>query len=212
MFSLDNLLIARFTLTAGISALLQVTLLILMFTVSKKPFGRMSDYFYVLTPLLMLPLFLSIQKMPAMQNAAVSGTVRVIGIIGLLTASGTEVVLLLNLIDFKQSVWGNAIGLGLMGIPILTFAIMNLGNSALPAAYNWFVFGLGIIMVIGIPAVFVFIEEFYAISHGGDFNLKQANPLVYPAVLAGLLVQVGLPVWLFWTAGLMLTGTMKLIG
>ena len=56
MSFLNNDLIGKFTLAAGISALLQVILLILMFTVSRDPFGRISDYFYALTPLLILPL------------------------------------------------------------------------------------------------------------------------------------------------------------
>ena len=57
----NDILIGRFTLAAGISALVQVTLLVLMFTVSRQPFGTMSDYFYVLTPLLILPLYFAFQ-------------------------------------------------------------------------------------------------------------------------------------------------------
>lgn len=114
---------------AGISALLQVILLILMFTVSRDPFGRISDYFYALTPLLILPL----------------------------------------------------------------------------------IFVLGIAMAIGILAGFFFLDELHAVSHG-TLDWSGVNPLLYPVVLAGILTQIGLPVWLLWTARLILSGRIKFSG
>ena len=45
---LDSTSVGSFTLAAGISALIQIILLILMFTVSRSPYGRMSDYFMCL--------------------------------------------------------------------------------------------------------------------------------------------------------------------
>ncbi len=200
MISIDNVLIYRFTLAAGISAILQVLLLILMFTVSRKPFGRMSDYFYVLTPLLMLPFFLSLHRIPVMQNSNINWIIQLLGIIGLVVASGTEVVLLLKLIDFRQSIWGNLIGLGLAGIPILVLSIVSFGKTAFPAGFNWLGIALGAAMVIGIPSVFFFIDAFLALGHSSGFNWSKANPLVYPAVIAGILTQVGLPIWLIWAS------------
>lgn len=207
----NDILIGRFTLAAGISALVQVTLLVLMFTVSRQPFGTMSDYFYVLTPLLILPLYFAFPRLMGNQNAVLGQSARIAGIIGIAVASLAEVALLLKVIDFRQSVWGNSIGLGLIGIPILVFALISLGNSALPASFNWFGVALGIFMVIGIPAVFFFINEFFALGHGGALDWVKANPLLYPAVLAGILTQIGLPVWLLWAARLMLSGNLKLL-
>lgn len=207
----NDILIGRFTLAAGISALVQVTLLVLMFTVSRQPFGTMSDYFYVLTPLLILPLYFVLPRIMGNQNAVLGQSARIAGIIGIAVASLAEVALLLKVIDFRQSVWGNSIGLGLIGIPILAFALLSLGNSTLPVSFNWFGVALGIFMVIGIPAVFFFINEFFALGHGGGLDWAKANPLLYPAVLAGILTQIGLPVWLLWAARLMLSGNFKLI-
>ena len=145
------------------------------------------------------------------QNAVLGQSARIAGILGIAVASLAEVALLLKVIDFRQSVWGNSIGLGLIGIPILAFALLSLGNSTLPASFNWFGVALGIFMVIGIPAVFFFINEFFALGHGGGLDWAKANPLLYPAVLAGILTQIGLPVWLLWAARLMLSGNFKLI-
>lgn len=196
------------TLLAGISALLQVFLLLLMFTVSRSPFGRLSDYFYALTPVLILPLFLAFPRIPGVQNAQISMAVMLIGILGILIASIAQVVLLLKVIDFKQSVWGNSIGMGLIGIPILTLAIGNLAGSQMPAGFNWFGLILGVAMATGIPAVIFFIDELHAFGSSADFNWKTANPLVYAAILAGILTQIGLPVWLFWAARLLLSGNL----
>lgn len=204
-------LIGRFTMAAGFSALIQIILLGLMFTVSRSPFGRISDYFYVLTPLLILPLFLAIRKFQGIQDAEIPQVIQVIGIIGIMIASLAQVILLLKIIDFKQSIWGNSIGLGLIGIPILVFSLMNFDNSNLPTGFNWFGVILGVVMAIGIPAVFFFINEFFALGHSADFDWAKVNPLVYPAVLAGILTQVGLPIWLIWAARLILTGNLKLL-
>lgn len=212
MYFLNSVLIGRFTLAAGISALVQVLLLALMFTVSRQPFGTLSDYFYVLTPLLILPLFLAVPRLMGSQNALLGQSARIAGIIGIAVASLAEVALLLKVINFRQSVWGNSIGLGLIGIPVLAFALVSLGNTALPASFNGFGVALGIFMVIGIPAVFFFINEFFALGHGGGLDWAKANPLLYPAVLAGILTQIGLPVWLLWAARLILTGSIKLLG
>ena len=208
---LNNNLIGTFTLLAGISALLQVVLLILMFTVSRNPFGRISDYFYALTPLLILPLFLVFEQIPGVESTQIAWVVKLIGILGILIASIAQVILLLRVIDFKQSVWGNSVGMGLIGIPILTMAILNLGSSQLPAGFNWFGIILGAAMVIGTPAVIFFIDELHALGSGADFKWASVNPLVYPAVLAGILSQIGLPVWLFWAARLMQSGNLVLI-
>lgn len=208
----DATFIGRFTLAAGISALIQIILLGLMFTVSRSPFGTISDYFYVLTPLLILPLFLAIRKFQGVQNATIPQVVQIIGIIGILTASIAQVILLLKVIEFKQSIWGNSIGLGLIGIPILVFSLMNVGNSNLPMSFNWFGVILGVMMAIGIPAVFFFIDAFFALSHSGNLDWASVNPLFYPAVIAGVLTQIGLPVWLIWAARLILTGNFKLSG
>jgi hypothetical protein len=208
----DNILIGRFTLTAGISALIQIILLTLMFTVSRSPFGTTSDYFYVMIPLLILPLFLAIRKFQGGQISNISQVIQIIGIIGILIASLAQVILLLKIIDFKQSIWGNSIGVGLIGILILAFALGNLDNSGLPDSFKWFGVILGVVMAIGIPAVFFFIDEFFALSHSGGLDWASVNLLFYPAVLAGVLTQIGLPVWLIWAAQLILNGNLKLMG
>ena len=187
----DATFIGRFTMAAGISALIQIILLGLMFTVSRSPFGTISDYFYVLTPLLILPLFMAIRKFQGVQNAEISQVVQTIGIIGILIASLAQVILLLKIIEFKQSIWGNSIGLGLIGIPILVFSLMNFGNSNLPAGFNWFGVILGVVMAVGIPAVFFFIDEFSALSHRRQFGLGISQiRLFYPAVWQVFLLRL----------------------
>jgi len=207
---IDSSFIGWFTLAAGISASIQIILLTLMFAVSRSPYGRMSDYFYVLTPILILPLFLAFRYFQERQNTGILQVAQVIGIIGILVASIAQVILLLKVIDFKQSIWGNSIGVGLIGIPILVFSIINLGSTNLPASFNWFGVLLGVAMAVGIPAVFFFINEFFALSHSGGLDWASVNPLFYPAVLAGILTQIALPAWLIWAARLILTGALKL--
>ena len=132
----NNLFIGWITLAAGISALLQVILLVLMFTVSRNLFGTASDYFYALTPLLIVPLVIALPRILGAQYADVSRVARVMGIVGLLIASLAQIILLLKVINLKQSIWGNLVGLGLVGLPILIMALINLGSPGLPASFN----------------------------------------------------------------------------
>lgn len=205
---LDNTLIGYFTLAAGISALLQVTFLTLMFTVSNRPFGTISDYFYALTPLLVLPLFISLRQNAELQQPGFSQFFLIIGMIGLLIASITQVVLLLKMINYKQSVLGNIVGTSLMGITILTYAISHL-NSALPGSFTWFGIMLGAVMLSGFITAAFFLDKVTAMS-SGQFTLTSANPLMSVVVLAGMLAQIGLPIWLLWAARLLLNGTLKI--
>jgi hypothetical protein len=47
-----------------------------------------------------------------------------------------QIILLLKVINLKQSIWGNLVGLGLVGLPILIMALINLGSPGLPASFN----------------------------------------------------------------------------
>jgi len=207
----DSNFIGAFTLMAGLSAFLQVFLLILMFTVAHHPFGTLSDYFYALTPLLILPLFLAFRQITGTPPSQISIALMLLGILGILIASFAQVVLLLKIINFKQSVWGSSIGMGLIGVPILALSLVNLGSSQLPVGFNWTGLILGTAMLVGIPGVIFFSDELHAIGSSSAFNWRSAHSLVYPAVLAGMLTQVGLPVWLFWAAALMLSGRLAVI-
>lgn len=199
----NNYIIGRITLAAGISALLQIILLVLMFTVSRNLFGTASDYFYALTPLLILPFLVVFPKIISGKNFLFSQVVRFLGITGILIASIAQFILLFKIIDLKQSIWGNLVGLGLIGIPVLIMSLLNLTNNALPAGFNWFGIVLGIAMVIGIPAGFFFLDELHSVQNG-TLVWSAASPLIYPAVLAGVITQIGLPVWLLWIARLIL--------
>lgn len=205
----NNFFIGRVTLAAGISALLQIILLVLMFTVSRKLFGTASDYFYALTPLLILPFLVVFPKIISGQYFLFSQIVRVLGISGILIASLAQVILLFKIIDLKQSIWGNLIGLGLIGFPVVILSLINLGSTALPASFNWFGIVLGIAMVIGIPTGFFFLDELHAVQNG-TLVWTATSPLIYPAVLAGVIAQIGLPVWLLWTAQLILAGKLMI--
>jgi len=206
----DQNFVGYFTLAAGISALIQIILLILMFTVSRTFFGTLSDYFYALTPLLLLPFVIAFPKILGIQNTGIYRIAMISGVTGILIASMAQVILLIKIIDLKQSIWGNLIGLGLVGILILTMTILNHNNPELPASFQWFGMVLGIAMVIGIPSGFFFLDELHAVQNG-SLAWSSASPLIYPAVLAGVITQIGLPVWGFWTAQLVLTGKLNIL-
>ncbi len=205
MSLLNNEILGNLTLAAGSSATVQVVLIALMFAVTRYPYGIISDYFYALTPLLILPIILVLHKLPG-NNAQLIWTVfQILGVIGVVIVSTGQILLLLKLIDFKKSVWSNSFGMGFVGIPVLAYANYGMRNASIPAGFNLIGFILGFAMIIGIPAALFFLESLAEMGHS-SFEWSKANPLLYVVTFAGILAQIGLPVWLLWMARLIQTG------
>lgn len=202
---LSNVIIGNITMAAGFSASIQVVLIALMFTESRYPYGIISDYFYALTPLLILPIILVLKKLPVINSLEFLTILQIIGVIGILIVSSGQIMLLLKIIDFKKSVWGNSLGMGLTGGSILAYAVYGMRNTLIPSGFNLLGLILGAALLIGIPAALFFLEGLTAMGHS-NFEWGKANPLVYVVTSAGIIAQIGLPIWLLWMARLLQTG------
>jgi hypothetical protein len=205
MSLLNNEILGNLTLAAGISATVQVVLIALMFAVTRYPYGIISDYFYALTPLLILPIILVLHKLPGNNAQLIWTVLQILGVIGVVIVSTGQILLLLKLIDFKKSVWSNSFGMGFVGIPVLAYANYGMRNASIPAGFNLIGFILGSAMIIGIPAALFFLESLAEMGHS-NFEWSKANLLVYLVTSAGIIAQIGLPVWLLWMARLIQTG------
>lgn len=205
MSLLNSVILGNLTLAAGFSATVQVALIVLMFAVTRYPYGIISDYFYALTPLLILPIILVLQKLPGINPQLVWTVLQILGVIGVVIVSTGQILLLLKVIDFNKSVWSNSFGMGLVGIPVLAYANFGMRNASIPTGFNLIGLILGFAMIIGIPAALFFLESLAEMGHS-NFEWSKANPLLYVVTFAGILAQIGLPVWLFWMARLIQTG------
>jgi hypothetical protein len=201
----NNIIIGNLALAAGISAFIQVLLIVLMFAVSRYPYGIISDYFYALTPLLILPIILVLQKLPGINPQLIWTFLQFLGVIGIVIVSTGQILLLIKVIDFKKSVWGNSFGMGLVGFPVIAYAIYGMRNAPIPAGFNFLGLILGAAMIIGIPAALFLLESLAEMGHS-NFEWSKANPLVYLVTSAGIIAQIGLPIWLLWMARLIQTG------
>ena len=139
----------------------------------------------------------------------VSQIARFLGIVGILIASLAQVILLFKVIDLKESIWGNLVGVGLIGIPVLFLTLINLKNTGLPTSFNWLGIVLGVAMVMGIFAGIFFLDEMHAVQ---NFTLQWSgvNPMIYPLVIFGMITQLFFPIWLLWTAQLILSGRLTI--
>jgi hypothetical protein len=205
MSLLNDAILGNLTLAAGISATVQVVLIALMFAVTRYPYGIISDYFYALTPLLILPIILVLQKLPGINPRLIWTIFQILGVIGVVIGSTGQILLLLKVIDFKKSVWSNTFGMGFVGIPVLAYVNYGMRNGSLPTGFNLIGLILGFAMITGIPAALFFLESLAEMGHS-SFEWGKANPLLYVVTFAGILAQIGLPVWLLWMARLIQTG------
>lgn len=197
--------IGRITIAAGVTAAIQIILLILMFSVATEPYGPISDYVYAITPILMIPMMFAFRHIYQAQHVGGSQWALVLGIIGAAIASLNQVVFLLKVIDLKQSMLGASVGIGLIGITILLYSLFSRTSPDFP---NWFViFGvvLGVAMALGLIFGPFFLDDVFALSTG-SLDYANMKPIMYLVMLAGAINQLGLPVWL------LILGRMFLIG
>jgi hypothetical protein len=205
----DVILIGKITIAAGIMAFIQITLLTLMFTVSMKPFGLMSDYAYALTPILMLPLMFSLRSILQGQNGAASQWALVLSVIGAVIASVSQVIFIVNVIDLKQSMVGNGLGVGMMGIAILIYSLLGRANVDISTAFAWFGIILGAGMALGLVSGTVFLDQTYGMATR-SFDMRDLNPFMYLFLLAVPVTQLGLPVWLLMLGRMLLLGKLDI--
>lgn len=197
--------IGRLTIAAGIVAAIQITLLALMFTVATKPYGPLSDVAYALSPVLMLPLLFAFRHIYQADFSGGSQWAIVLGVLGAAIASINQVIFLLKIIDLKQSMVGYQVGLGLIGVALLLFAVFGRTNAEIPGGITIFGIVVGAAFTMSLfPGIF-FLNDFYAMSTG-TLDYSTMNPLMYLMLLAAAVSQIGLPVWLILLGRLFLNG------
>jgi len=204
MNSLNNTTVGKFTIAAGISALIGTLAMIEFMVIGNS--GLLSDYISIFTAALMLPLMIALGKIAVTKQENLGRGVLILGVLGVLinfVGGIINVIALEGIIEYYHSADWIYVGGGFVGIAILTYALLNRNNPTLKAGYKWFsiVFGLGACtFLLGL----IVRDELNAFMRF-EISFAETSPFLKGMLFFGSPVFIlGQPIWLFWTGRLFL--------
>ena len=200
MNQLNSTTTGRITIAAGISSLIGSIALILFIVINET--GLLSDSMSILTSLLMFPLLIGLGKIVVTKHKALGRAVQILlgGIINVISLAG--------ILDFDQTASLIYVGGGLVGIAILTYALLNRTNPELKAGYVWFSVVFGLAMCTYFLGL-IFRDELNAIMRF-EMSISEASPFLLLLLFFGSpVVILGHPIWLLWSGRLFLKGKLS---
>jgi len=204
MNALNNTSTGKITIAAGISALIGTLSMIEFMVIGNS--GLFSDYISIFTALLMLPLMIALGRIAVNKQENLGRGVLILGVLGVLinfVGGIINVIALEGVIEYYHSADWIYVGGGLVGIAILTYALLNRNNPALKASYKWFsiIFGLGACtFLLGL----IVRDELNALMRF-EITIAEASLFLKGMLLFGSPVFIlGQPIWLVWTGRLFL--------
>jgi hypothetical protein len=204
MNQLNSTTTGRITIAAGISSLIGSIALILFIVINET--GLLSDSMSILTSLLMFPLLIGLGKIVVTKHKALGRAVQILGVLGTLInflGGIINVISLAGILDFDQTASLIYVGGGLVGIAILTYALLNRTNPELKAGYVWFSVVFGLAMCTYFLGL-IFRDELNAIMRF-EMSISEASPFLLLLLFFGSpVVILGHPIWVLWSGRLFL--------
>ena len=147
-----------------------------IFLILGDPFGIMNDIASVIIALTSIPILLVLHQLHRVNYAGASWIGLLLGIAALIVAAVTQTMLVLNVIEYKQTVPAT-IGFGVFGISLMIYGYLSrIGESFPRKISTWGIFaGLGYFLVVI-----------------GILLGQQNHPLSY---VGGLMSVIAFPTW-----------------
>lgn len=177
----------------GISSIASTITLILMFAVAAF-FGPVNDAISVIWCLSFIPLGVLFYRMHQPVNAPLSLITAVVGIAAMLIFAVAQMLLVLRVVTFEQSV-GLVLSMGaIIGLWALLNGLMARSGSTLPPAMTW------LLILFGVS---------FMITAVGWYQSGPQNPLVAGGFLIGAIAG---PVWAIWLGRMLLAADLVRAG
>jgi hypothetical protein len=205
MRAFNNKTVGWMTIAAGIATVSISVAIAVLVGISSLSYiaGLLGDLLGPVAVLLIMPVLISIGKIAMTKHGMLGRSVQIVGVLGALIDLIQGVLFLGRVIVYEQSVVWNTIARGLIGIAMLTYALLNRKNPGMKTAYVWLSIILGVIMASSFMSL-PFQDVINAISEG---NMSEANPSLLAYIfIAGPIFLLGWPIWLLWTGRLFLKG------
>ncbi len=176
-------------IATGVSAILAILFLTVMFTVNQS-FGRVNDVFNSVIGVLSVVLAWMLYAEHHAKSPLMSKTALALVVVGAIFTIIGSVLIIFGFTDFVLAGWYSSIGYALIGLWLAAFCYSLLRSSALP--HHLVIFGIvaGAFMAVGllgIPGIIAGID-----------SMESMPWYLYVAFLGWLGTYILYPVWTIW--------------
>lgn len=178
-------------------------------------FAGLADFLGPFITLLTIPMLIAIGRIIMTKHESLQTlgrAIQILGVLGALIDLIQSILFLSGTLALEQSEAWTAIARGLIGIAILTYALVNYKDPELKSSYVWLSIILGLVMsplLSGLSGVGLDLQ-------GASDAIAQGNTAeISPIVLVLLFIMaptylLGWPIWLIWTGRLLLKGKLSI--
>ena len=176
-------------IATGVSAILAITFLTLMYTVNQS-FGRVNDVFNSLIGLSSVVLAGMLYAEHHAKSPLMSQIALALAVVGAIFTIIGSILIIFGFTDFVLAGWYSGIGFALIGLWLAAFCYSLLRSDALP--HNLVIFGIvvGAFMAIGLFGIL-------GIFAGID-SMESMPWYLYIALLGWLGTYILYPIWTIW--------------
>ncbi len=176
-------------IATGISAILAVIFLTLMYTVNQS-FGRVNDVFNSIVAISSVVLVWMLYAEHHARSPLMSQIALGLAVLGAIFTIIGSILIIFGFTGFVLAGWYSAIGYALIGLWLAAFCYSFLHSDALP--HNLVIFGIvvGAFMVVGllgIPGIFAGID-----------SMESMPWYLYVAFFGWLGIYILYPIWTIW--------------
>lgn len=176
-------------ITTGVSAILALIFLTLMYTVNQS-FGRVNDVFNSVIGISSVILAWMLYTEHHVKSPLMSQIALALAVIGAIFTIIGSILIIFGFTDFVLAGWYSSIGYALIGLWLAAFCYSLLRSDALP--HNLVIFGIvvGAFMAIGlfgIPGIIVGID-----------SMESMPWYLYVAFFGWLGTYILYPIWTIW--------------
>jgi len=152
-------------ITTGVSAILAVIFLTLMFTVNRS-FGKVNDVFNSIIGISSMVLAWTLYAEHHAKSPSISQIALALAVVGAIFTIVGSILIIYGFTDFILAGWFTGLGNALIGLWLVTFCYSMLRGDILP--HNLVIFGIVVggfmaVGLIGIPGIFARIDSMESI-------------------------------------------------
>ncbi len=187
--STSSAITAWIAIATGVSAILAIIFLTLMYTVNPS-FGRVNDVFNSIIGIASVVLAWRLYAEYHVKSPLMSQIALALAVIGAIFTIIGSILIIFGFTDFVLAGWYSGIGYALIGLWLIGFCYASLHGDGLP--HNLVVFGViaGACMaigLIGIPGIFAGID-----------SMESMPWYLYIAFFGWLGTYILYPIWTIW--------------
>lgn len=192
------------TAVAGLAAVL-ASLALLGFFGGSGLLGSAGDLLDMANSALVVPLFVLLGNLTRGRSETAGRAVQLAGVLGAIARLVGAFLIVSGLMIYDDAVLLVNAGLGLIGIAMVIFFVVNRGRPFLSRGYVIFSLVVGVVLALGLLGVFL--NDVFTPLLRGEVTMAEFNPLLLLLLFTLSPIQIlGYPLWLLWTGRRLLQG------